>query len=89
VDDQERREAAIARLQAKREFWTHLFVYVAVNGLLILVWAVSAGGGHFWPMWPLAGWGIGLAVHAWETFQQPIGEDAIRREMDKGGGLEP
>lgn len=87
MDDQEQRQAAIARLEAKREFWTHVFVYAAVNGLLILIWAVSSGDGHFWPMWSLGGWGIGLAVHAWETFRRPIGEAAIRREMDRGSGL--
>jgi hypothetical protein len=84
MEDQERREAAIARLKEKRDFWTHVFVYVAVNALLVLVWAVSTGGGHFWPMWPLAGWGIGLAVHAWETYRRPIDEVAIQREMNKG-----
>jgi hypothetical protein len=88
VDEQHRREAAIQRLKTKREFWTHAFVYVAVNGLLIVVWAMSSGGGYFWPVWPIAGWGIGLAVHAWETFRRPISEDDIRREMGKDAGIQ-
>ena len=82
MDDQERREAAIARLKEKRDFWTHLFVYLAVNGLLVVVWAVT-GAGYFWPVWPIAGWGIGIAAHALETFRRPISEDAIRRQMEK------
>src|SRR3712207_7042354 len=36
----------------------HLTVYVAVNLILIAIWAV-AGGGYFWPIWPILGWGIG------------------------------
>lgn len=38
-----------------------LVAYVAVNVLLIAVWAVT-GAGYFWPIWPLLGWGIGLAT---------------------------
>lgn len=83
MDEQQRREAAVRRLESRREFWTHLFVYVAVNSLLVVIWAITNSGGYFWPVWPIAGWAIGLAVHAWETFRRPISEQAIRREMDK------
>ncbi|MBA2256008.1 MAG: DUF1707 domain-containing protein [Thermoleophilaceae bacterium] len=34
--------------------------FVIVNLLLIAVWATS-GAGYFWPIWPLLGWGIGIA----------------------------
>jgi hypothetical protein len=84
-DEQARREAAIERIKERREFGTHVFVYLAVNTLLVVVWAVSSGG-YFWPVWPIAGWGIGLVIHAWETFRRPISEEAIRREMEKGSG---
>jgi hypothetical protein len=77
------RKAAVERLEQKREFWGHLFVYFAVNALLVIVWATTDGGGYFWPVWPMAGWGIGIAVHAFETFRRPIDEDAIRREMER------
>jgi eukaryotic-like serine/threonine-protein kinase len=40
----------------------HLRVYLLVNGFLIVVWALT-GGGYFWPAWPIAGWGLGLALH--------------------------
>jgi len=83
MQDTERREAAITRLKEKRDFWTHLFVYFAVNVLLVVVWVVTADGGYFWPVWPIAGWGIGLTVHAFETFRRPISENAIRREMER------
>lgn len=83
VDD--RREAAIRRLQAKRGFQIHAMVYVAVDGLLIAIWAIT-GGRAFWPIWPILGWGIALAIHYWTVFKQrPITEDDIRREMDRGG----
>ena len=83
MDADARRDAAIARLKAKREFWMHLFIYIAVNGLLVVIWAVTPNGGYFWPIWPIAGWAIGVAAHAFETFRRPIGESAIQREMEK------
>jgi class 3 adenylate cyclase len=42
---------------------THLAIYVAVNVMLVGIWAAS-GGGYFWPVWPILGWGIGVGCHA-------------------------
>ena len=36
-----------------------LVPFIAVNLLLIVIWAAT-GAGYFWPIWPLLGWGIGL-----------------------------
>src|SRR3954454_14330160 len=41
----------------------HLTTYLVVNLLLIGIWAAS-GGGYFWPIWPILGWGIGVGCHA-------------------------
>lgn len=83
IDD--RREAAIKRLGAKREFRFHLSVYLAVNALLIVIWAAT-GAGYFWPIWPIAGWAIGLAAHASAVyFQRPDTEDDIQAEMRRQG----
>ena len=83
--DEERRAAAIKRLKIKRAFGQHAVTYVVVNVFLIGVWAVT-GAGYFWPMWVLGGWGIGLAMHAWDTFgRRGITEDDIRREIERGG----
>jgi hypothetical protein len=85
VDDEERRKAAVKRLKEKRDFWGHVIAYILVNGLLVVIWWVTSdGAGHFWPMWPLLGWGIGPGFHAWDVFQKPISEEAIRQEMEKG-----
>jgi pyruvate/2-oxoacid:ferredoxin oxidoreductase alpha subunit len=41
-------------------------------------------GGFYWPMFPLLGWGIGVAFHAWDVYapEKPP-EDRIRREMER------
>jgi eukaryotic-like serine/threonine-protein kinase len=46
----------------RQSFKIHLTFYLLVNVLLIGIWAAS-GGGYFWPVWPILGWGIGLAAH--------------------------
>lgn len=79
----DKRTAAIQRLEARRGFWTHAVIYVAVNTLLVVVWATS-NRGYFWPVWSMAGWGIGLLMHARGVFfQRPITEADIQREMER------
>lgn len=83
MDDQ--RRAAIKRLQAKRELWTHLFIFVAVNTMLVIIWA-STGAGYFWPIWPIGGWGVGLAAHAFAvTADRSFTESDIQAEMKRRG----
>ncbi len=41
----------------------HLFVYLAVNALLVVINLVTSPQ-NLWFIWPLLGWGIGLAAHA-------------------------
>lgn len=83
------RAAAIRRLHRKRDFLQHLVSYVIVNTLLVTVWlviALTAGAWFPWPLFPIAGWGIGLAFHAWSTFgspSRPISEDAITHEVQR------
>ena len=82
---EDRRDQAIKRVKAKRDFRTHLAVYVIINALLVGIWAMS-GAGYFWPAWPILGWGIGLAFHAWDAyFEKPISEDEVQREMQRLG----
>ncbi len=83
MNEQDAREAAIKRLRARRDFRNHVVVYVVVNALLVLIWAVS-GAGYFWPAWSILGWGIGLALHAWNVHgKQAITEEDIQREMQR------
>jgi class 3 adenylate cyclase len=41
----------------------HFTTFLLVNLMLIGLWAAS-GGGYFWPIWPILGWGIGVGCHA-------------------------
>ena len=79
------REAAIKRLKAKRDFQISLIAYVLVNSFLVVIW-VLGDGGTFWPIFPIAGWGLGLAFQAWNGYgARPLSESNSRREMERGG----
>ena len=81
--DQELREQAITQLKKKRDFRTHIFIYVLVNVMLVVIWAVT-GAGFFWPVFVIFGWGIGVAANAWDVYaRKPISEDEIRRETER------
>ena len=54
-------------MEAKSDFYRHLAVYVVVNLLLVVINLVTSRD-YFWAMWPLLGWGIGLAFHALRVF---------------------
>jgi hypothetical protein len=79
---QELRARALRRLQDRRGLMAHGLAYLSVNVLLVAVW-VATGAGFFWPVFPLFGWGIGLAFHAWSVFWPEPGEAQVDREIDR------
>ena len=73
------------RVAAKRGFFIHLIVYLAVNILLVLIWAFAAGGGFPWFIFPLAGWGIGILFHFLGVFvfERKPNKAAIEKEAQR------
>ena len=38
--------------------------YIIVNCFLVGIWYFTSNQyKHFWPIWPILGWGIGIAFH--------------------------
>jgi len=75
------RAQARKRLEARREFSSHLVAYLVINTFLITTWAFT-GAGYFWPAWVLAAWGSGLVMHAWDVFvRRPITQADIDDEL--------
>lgn len=75
------RALALESLKKKSDFRIHLLIYVLVNAMLIMIWAMT-GAGYFWPAYPIAGWGIGLIAHAWDVYwKKPPTEDQVQAEM--------
>ena len=79
--EQAPRDKAVQRLKKRRDFRAHLLVYVLVNGFVVLIWAIT-GSGFFWPVFPMAAWGIGLVLNAWDVYwRRDITETDVQREM--------
>jgi 2TM domain len=50
----------------RKAFRIHATVFVAVQALLVVIWALQwqlGGTSHPWFLYALFGWGIGLAAH--------------------------
>ena len=81
--EEDLRKLAVLRLKKRRDFGTHIVVYIAVNTMLVAIWAVT-GAGFFWPIFPILGWGIGVAANAWDVYgRKPITEDEVQRETER------
>jgi 2TM domain-containing protein len=71
------------RVTTRRDFASHVVTYVVINGFLILLWALT-GAGYFWPAWILAGWGVGLVLHAWDAFvRKPVTDADVEAELHR------
>jgi 2TM domain len=87
------RQEAIASLKRKRRFAEDTVAYVAVNGVLWLIWALtdrSLDGGMPWPAWVSIIWGFFLALDAWKAYgswprslHRPLTEGDVAREMER------
>jgi hypothetical protein len=66
TDDRARYLAAKKRISAMRGVYLHLAIFALV--MVGLVGLNLYTGGAMWAVWPLAGWGVGLAAHAFAVF---------------------
>ena len=62
MSEEELYQQAKKRVEEKKEFYIHFAVYIAVNIMLVIIWAVT-GDGFPWFVFPLCGWGIGILFH--------------------------
>jgi len=70
------------RLRRRQEFFQHLRAYCIVNGALFLLNLAATGLSPMWVVFPLIGWGIGLAFHASSAFYPDPGHiDAAARRI--------
>lgn len=80
------RKQAVESLRRKAAFRYHLAIYLVVNAVLIAIWALSDGGGGFWPGWSIGFWGLGVAVQGWHAYgprRGGLSEDQISAEMER------
>lgn len=79
LTDEEIERRAKRRVDMKMGFYVHALVFVLVNFAL---YALSQlGHGVRWHVFPLWGWGLGLAIHGVVTFVSLRGEGLRERMM--------
>lgn len=52
----------------QRPFYEHLASYLVVNTFLVAINLFTTHSGKIWAIFPILGWGIGIAMHAFTTF---------------------
>ena len=66
---EQQRDEKLWKIARKRaSFRKHLFTYIAVNGFLWILWFFRGEGMHPWPLYPMLGWGIGLAFNYYDAY---------------------
>jgi hypothetical protein len=87
-EDDGPRERVVSGLDKKSDFRIHLLIYVLVNGLLVVIWAMT-GSGFFWPIFPMAGWGIGVVANALGRLQPGHADGEPDHAADEEAGWTP
>lgn len=88
MNEQKAYERVEKRVEEKLGFYTHLAVYILVNGLLIAINLMTSPE-TYWFIWPLIGWGIAVLFHGLRALVlgegTTIRERMIDAEMKKTG----
>jgi hypothetical protein len=61
------------RRQHRAEFRTHLVIYAIINIFLLCINLLTSAD-HLWFFYPLLGWGIGIAIHGYTTYNEDTSE---------------
>jgi hypothetical protein len=70
------RRQAERRADLRLSFRAHLTAYLIVNAGLVAINLVTSPG-YFWAIWPIIGWGLGLAAH-WVAIYHLVGDTRER-----------
>ena len=82
MSEKELYEQARKRVEEKKGFYIHFAVYILVNIMLMIIWAVT-GAGFPWFVFPLGGWGIGVLFHFLGVFVFSRQSAWEKREIEK------
>ncbi|WP_343700947.1 2TM domain-containing protein [Chitinophaga sp.] len=78
--NQQRDERLWRIAKARAGFRTHLMTYPIVNAFLWAIWFLTNDHhqGVPWPVWPMCGWGLGLAFAYYNAYHRDPFGDATR-----------
>lgn len=82
--DEKQEAEAFAHVRRLKRFYLHLFKYLFICALLLLLnWLVTPDS--HWAYWVIAGWGVGILLHALRVFMPDLalGPEWERRQVEK------
>jgi 2TM domain len=84
TDDPDLRRLAARRADMRLAFRSHMIAYAVVNAGLVAI-NLATSPGYFWAIWPMIGWGVGLAAHATTVYfhGEGIRDRMIEEELEK------
>lgn len=73
--------------QARASFGAHLRTYLLMSVVFWAIWFFTGGPSYTkgflpWPVWPMFGWGIGVAFHYLGAYRNN-GPDKVEQEYQK------
>lgn len=81
------RRVAIRRLKKRRDFRSHLFIYLVINFAFWMGWIIDGIVNQWefpWPVFPTVVWGLFVLGHANDVFwKDPLREELVQQEIDK------
>jgi hypothetical protein len=81
--EREVRQRAQKRVYKRIGFMWHLLVFLMANGAMIAI-DLRYSPNTSWFVWPLAGWGAALLMHAFATFgSRSVTSDMIEAEVQR------
>lgn len=70
MENKDERDQGLWKIATKRAaFRGHLYSYLVINGFFWVLWYFTDDHqGLPWPIWPMLGWGIGVAFGYFDAF---------------------
>jgi uncharacterized membrane protein YczE len=82
LSEEEIYRMAEKRVHLKRDFLTHLVIYIAVNIFLVFLNFYTSPG-YLWFLWATFGWGIGIVAHGVDTYVKlNMDRAAVEKEIE-------
>jgi signal transduction histidine kinase len=60
---------------SQRLMTVHSGITVVLSFVLVAIWVLAGAGGTFWPVWPILGLGVALALHGWIRHSLPTSRE--------------
>lgn len=74
-------EHARKRVKSRKKFYSHIFSWVLMSAFFILLNIFTSD--YFWAIFPILGWGIGVAFHGIQVFSDEWEDQEVGKEYER------